>query len=190
MSSCYRKTQPHTTRKEICFPHFCSWGWSAPGHLLLRGGCGWGCNVPCRKTWGGRVEQSHMRHFPLLPRRWKVLSIFSRGPLPPCWWGAEPPNAFSQGELHEKGKGWIPPWTYFFPPSSLQCVDNLLLQPHLCPHPTSELEPEPVPRDSPRFCVLQSSTTQVRREGDLSPGSDCLFHDLGVRSSSDVRAPT
>lgn len=48
----------------------------------------------------------------------------------PCWWGAEPPNAFSQGELHEKGKGWIPPWTYFFPPSSLQCVDNLLLQPH------------------------------------------------------------
>ena len=124
MSSLYHETQPCTIRRERCSPHFCSWGWDTPVPPHLWGGSEWSCNMLCRKAWDEEGERGAMCDTSLRSPgggKCRAAAPEERQPLPQCRWDAEPAHAFSQGELHEKGKGWIPPGLTCFhlPPSNV-----------------------------------------------------------------------
>lgn len=171
MDSHYHETQPYSTRRERCSPHFCSWSWDAPVPPHLWGGCEQGCNMPHGKAWDEEGESRatcNTSLHSLWGGKQQAAAPEEMQPLPQHWWDAELAHAFLQGELREKGKGWIPPGLTFFhlPHSNLLITSTSRHIPRAHLHPISVSVPEPVPRDSPgvlHFTELHNASTKRRR---------------------------
>lgn len=95
-------------------PHFCSWGSDVFAPPYLWGGCEWCCNVLCRKAWDEEWEGGSCVTLPSL-RSLGGSKAGGKAAVPQHWWDAETALAFWQGQLCDKGKGWIPPGLTFFP---------------------------------------------------------------------------